>query len=274
MNKLEKGKKIGIVAASLASVALIGVGFSAWVIGFQNKETNGEVSVTADEVKYKSLTLSATVKSGDTLYLAGKSTLSTTTGPISFENRNNKEEDLKVEVTFTISVGKDLNTDLEKLKSISFAFDNSETYVDNKVDSGGNKLTSIRTGSDFSYIEAPETIDNLAFVESSSGESSSGDSSKFTLDQETSSANIKKYTLTKELEFHWGTFFKSSSETGSYGVNPVDYYAAVLTGEKLTDSNVQSAAEELEAMKAKYDGKKIINLKMTLNMQNSSTQTV
>ena len=269
MNKLEKGKKIGIVAASLASVALIGVGFSAWVIGFQNKETNGEVSVTADEVKYKSLTLSATVKSGDTLYLAGKSTLSTTTGPISFENENNKDEDLEVEVTFTISVGKDLITDLEKLKSISFAFDKSGTYVDNKVESGGNKLTSIRTGSDYSYIEAPETIDNLQFVDSSLV-----DSSKFTLDQKASCDNIKKYTLTKELVFHWGTFFKSSSETGSYGVNPVDYYAAVLTGEKLTDSNVQSAAEELEAMKDKYDGNKKINLKMTLNMQNSSTQTV
>lgn len=272
MNKLEKGKKIGIVTASLASVALIGVGFSAWVIGFQNKETNGQVSVTADEVKYKSLTLSATVKKDDTLYLAGKSTPSTTTGPISFEKEEeNKVEDLNVEVTFTISVGKNFN--LKDLKSISFAFDDSNTYVDNKVETDENKLTSIRTGSDFSYIEAPETIENLAFVESSSGESSSGDSSKFTLDQKTSSANIKKYTLTKTLVFHWGTFFKSSSETGSYGINPVDYYAAVLIGDKLTDSNVQSAAEELEAMKTKYDGTKKINLKMTLNMKNS-TQSV
>lgn len=269
MNKLEKGKKIGIVAASLASVALIGVGFSAWVIGFQNKETNGLVSVTADEVKNKSLTLSATVKSDDTLYLAGKSTSSTTTGPISFEKENDKEEDLQVEVTFTISVGKDLSTDLKNLKSISFAFDKNGTYVDNKVEIGGNKLTSIRTGSDFSYIEAPQTIDNLAFVESSSG-----DSSKFTLDQKISSANIKKYTLTKILEFHWGTFFKSSSETGSYGVNPVAYYAKVLTDSNLTDSNVQSAAEELEAMNSKYNGSKKINLKMTLNRKDSSSPSV
>lgn len=265
MNKLEKGKKIGIVAASLASVALIGVGFSAWVIGFQNKETNGEVRVTVDEVKYKSLTLSSTVKSDDTLYLAGNSSSSTTTGPISFEKEeDNKVEDLTVEVTFTISVGKDLITDLKNLESISFTFDKNETSVDNKVENGGNKLNSIRTGSDFSYIEAPEKIDNLTF-----DGTSSDDPSKFTLVKETANANIKKYTLTKELKFHWGTFFKSSSETGSYGVNPVDYYAAVLIGDKLTDSNVQFAAEELEAMKTKYNGSKEIHLKMTLNMKNS-----
>ena len=267
MNKLEKGKKIGIVAASLASVALIGVGFSAWVIGFQNKETNGEVAVTADEVKYKSLTLSASVDNGDTLYLAGKSSSSTTNGPISFEKgKDDKEEDLKVKVTFTISVGKDFT--LSDLESISFAFDNSDKYVDNKVVTDGNKLTSIRTGSDFSYIEAPETINNLSF-----DESSSVDSSKFTLDQTTANSNMKKYTLVKELEFHWGTFFKSSSETGSYGTNPVDYYASVLKDDNLTDKNVQSAGEELEAMKTKYGGTKKINLKMTLNVKGSSTQS-
>lgn len=262
MNKLDKGKKVGIIAVSLASLALIGVGFSSWVIGFQNKETNGEVGVSADDVKYKSLTLSATVKSDDTLYLAGNSTSSTTTGPISFEKENNKEEDLKVEVTFTISVGKDF--DLTVLKSISFDFDNSASYVNNKVETGGNKLGLLRNGSDFSYIEAPETIDNLAF-----DGTSSDDSPKFTFVKETAGTNMKKYTLTKTLVFHWGTFFKSASETGPYGINPVEYYAKVLT-----DSNVQSAAEELETMKAKYNGTKKINLKMTLNMKNSSTQTV
>lgn len=266
MNKLEKGKKIGIVAASLASVALIGVGFSAWVIGFQNKETQGVVSVSADEVKYKSLTLSAAVDKDDTLFLAGKSSSSTTNSPISFDKGNDgKEEDLKVKVTFTISVGKDFT--LSDLESISFAFDSDFQYVDNKVAESGNKLTSIHTGTGLTYLEAPESLTNLSF-----NDSSTDDSSKFSLDQSTKGANLKKYTMVKELEFHWGTFFKSSSEAGSYGTNPVDYYAKVLTGDTLNDTYVQSAGEELEAMKTKYDGKKNINLKMTLNIKGSSTQ--
>lgn len=267
MNKLDKGKKVGIIAASLASVALIGVGFSSWVIGFQNKETNGEVSVSADDVKYKSLTLSAAVEKNDTLFLAGKSSSSTTNSPISFDKgTDGKEEDLKVKVTFTISVGKDFT--LSDLESVSFAFDSDTEYVDNKVADNGNKLTSIHTGTDLTYLEAPESLTNLSF-----DNSTSDSSSKFTLDESTKDANLKKYTMEKELEFHWGTFFKSSSETGSYGTNPVDYYASVLKDENLTDSNVQSAGEELEAMKTKYNGIKSINLKMTLNVNNSSTQS-
>ena len=267
MNKLDKGKKVGIIAASLASVALIGVGFSSWVIGFQNKETNGEVGVSADDVKYKSLTLSAKVESNDTLYLAGKASSSTTNSPISFDKgTDGKEEDLKVKVTFTISVGKDFT--LSDLESISFAFDNDSQYIDNTVAEDGNKLKTIHTGSNLTYLEAPESLKNLTF-DSSSTEGSS----KFNLDELTKDANLRKYTMEKELEFHWGTFFKTSSETGSYGINPVDYYAAVLTSTNLTDVNVQSAGEELEAMKTKYDGKKKINLKMTLNVKDSSTQS-
>ena len=268
MNKLDKGKKVGIIAASLASVALIGVGFSSWVIGFQNKETNDEVSVSADDVKYKSLTLSAVVEEGDTLFLAGDSSSSTTNNPISFDKgTDGKEEDLMVKVTFTISVGKDFNN-LSDLESISFAFVSDSKYVDNKVDTDGNKLTTIRKGTDFTYLEAPESLSNLSF-----SASSTEGSSQFTLDQSTKDANLRKYKMEKELEFHWGTFFKASSGTGSYGTNPVDYYAAVLTNTNFTDSNVQLAGEELEAMRTKYDEKKKINLKMTLNVKNSSTQS-
>lgn len=262
MNKLNKGKKIGIVSACLASVALIGVGFSSWVIGFQNKETNGEVTVSADDVKYKALTLSAEVAKNNTLYLAGKSASSTTNGPISFERGNdNKEEDLSVSVTFTITVGKDFT--VSDLQSISFTFDNDSKYVDNAVATEGNKLTSIHTGNNLTYLEAPETISNLNFNDTTSSEG-------FNLDQSTKDSNLKKYTMTKTLDFHWGTFFKTSTVAGSYGVNPVDYYASVLTGESLTEQNIQSAGEELEAMKTKYDGTKKINLKMTLGIKDSS----
>ena len=35
MNKFNKGKLVGIVAASLSAVSLMGVGFATWIIGTQ-----------------------------------------------------------------------------------------------------------------------------------------------------------------------------------------------------------------------------------------------
>ena len=66
MNKFNKGKLVGIVAASLSAVSLMGVGFATWVIGSQKTDTQGDVSITADSVQYKSLTVSVKFLDGIT----------------------------------------------------------------------------------------------------------------------------------------------------------------------------------------------------------------
>ena len=68
MNKFNKGKLIGVVAASLSAVSLMGVGFATWIIGIQKTTTDGDVLLSADDVKYKALTISVDFQ--DTLTLA------------------------------------------------------------------------------------------------------------------------------------------------------------------------------------------------------------
>ena len=58
MNKFNKGKLIGVVAASLSAVSLMGVGFATWIIGTRTTTDNNDISIVADDVQYKSLKVS------------------------------------------------------------------------------------------------------------------------------------------------------------------------------------------------------------------------
>ena len=55
MNKFNKGKLLGVVAASLSAVSLMGVGFATWIIGAQKTDVEQNITITADTVEYKSL---------------------------------------------------------------------------------------------------------------------------------------------------------------------------------------------------------------------------
>ena len=87
MHKFNKGKLIGVVAASLSAVSLMGVGFATWVIGTQKTDTNGDITITADDVKYKSLKVSVTFS--DTIKLAETTETSTAGHPFTFEGTKN-----------------------------------------------------------------------------------------------------------------------------------------------------------------------------------------
>ena len=50
MNKFNKGKLIGVVAASLSAVSLMGVGFASWVLTGEKSDTIGNINVEVGEV--------------------------------------------------------------------------------------------------------------------------------------------------------------------------------------------------------------------------------
>lgn len=50
MNKFNKGKLIGVVAASLSAVSLMGVGFASWIIKEAVEDTVGGINVEVGEV--------------------------------------------------------------------------------------------------------------------------------------------------------------------------------------------------------------------------------
>ena len=152
MNKFNKGKLIGVVAASLSAVSLMGVGFATWVIGTQKTDTNGDITITADDVEYKSLKVSVTF--GDTIKLAETTETSTAGNPFTFEGTKNGN--FTTSATFTFTLGKDFSSedfDFTKIDlSIVDAVSNDKSYTDNKVPTS-NVLITRKPDTTYTYFD-------------------------------------------------------------------------------------------------------------------------
>lgn len=58
MNKFNKGKLIGIVAASLSAVSLMGVGFASWIVtGAEGSAADGNITVSVADVQDQRVTI-------------------------------------------------------------------------------------------------------------------------------------------------------------------------------------------------------------------------
>lgn len=57
MNKFNKGKLVGIVAASLSAVSLMGVGFASWVINSTTSTDSNNIIVTVENVLENQVTI-------------------------------------------------------------------------------------------------------------------------------------------------------------------------------------------------------------------------
>lgn len=68
MNKFNKGKAIGILAASLSAVSLMGVGFASWVVNGAQGATTGDISVEVAEIQDKRITVSDTSVNGSLIF--------------------------------------------------------------------------------------------------------------------------------------------------------------------------------------------------------------
>lgn len=88
MNKISKGKAIGLLSLGLASVALGSVGFASWIVSGTNISGEPNVSVTVADITDKRVTISAEVDStnnsvtfdADSTVTAGSLGITATTG--------------------------------------------------------------------------------------------------------------------------------------------------------------------------------------------------
>lgn len=107
MNKISKGKAIGLLSLGLASVALGSVGFASWIVSGTTFTQAGDVTVTVGDVTDQRITVSAVLNAEDkTVNLdADAAKYGASTGPI--KGSGNKAEDLtfKIDVTGTRKSG-------------------------------------------------------------------------------------------------------------------------------------------------------------------------
>lgn len=98
MNKISKGKAVGLLSLGLASVALGSVGFASWVISTTDLSGDVNVEVTVGAVTDGRLNISATAMDGVVLDCGGKTagTLGFTVG----SGSANEDLEFTVKVTF------------------------------------------------------------------------------------------------------------------------------------------------------------------------------
>ena len=251
MNKFNKGKFIGVVAASLSAVSLMGVGFATWIIGYQTKETSGDVTIDVDDVQYKSLRIGVEFTKGIKLGETGNKTNNE-----SFNFDGNNPGDLTAVARITFTLGKDFTVndfDFTKINLLIVPSGTGENeagegYTDNKVLDANVKLDkrTVRTG--LTYFESPESI------------SISNDE----LDFKDAVISGKYKTIVvenKKINFTWGSMFGGNNKA------PVAFYNDMfseLTEADDKDKFMEQAFDELSLMKSQYaDGGKI-KLKLSL----------
>ena len=248
MNKFNKGKLIGVVAASLSAVSLMGVGFATWVIGIRQTETNGNISITADTVEYKSLKIEAAFK--------GNLKLGETTPITNHEYFNTSETvdgNLTVKVNFTFTLGKDFKSENFDFNKIKFEIvTDKEGFLNNKPAKEEDvKLAKRPYTAELTYFDAPAAVDvdysKLEPVVPVTGE--------------TTESITNKFTFSKDVSFTWGSMF------GDSDLSPMNYYETEVKKEADKDKAtfVENAFLEMSAMQAKYNVEGAsIKLKMNL----------
>ena len=242
MNKFNKGKLVGIVAASLSAVSLMGVGFATWVISYQNTEAKSRVLISADKVEYKALTVSVTFNDGITLGEDG--TAATHNPEFNYAaGADNVKGDMMTNATFELIIGKDYVSSEFNFTKVNFELVTEVGFLDNKPASNAVFLTE-RGDADtpLTYFDAPASIDipPLDFTNA------------------TKVDDLKnKVTFSQDLTFNWGSMFEHKS--------PISYYDAGVKSATDKETYVENAAKELNAMHTKYSasGAKI-KLKISL----------
>ena len=248
MNKFNKGKLLGVVAASLSAVSLMGVGFATWIIGIQKKDVEQNITITADTVEYKSLKVA--VEFEGTLKLAETGTEDTSK---EFGYDGNGAGNLEVKAHFTFTFGKDFKeADFTELCSkINFTIlSPGGDYKDNKVEKGNafTRADNATAESKYTYFAAPEDV-GITWNEI-----------HFPTTTDANALTKVSNVVDKPVTFTWGTLFGG-------GTSPMAYYNGQLKaviGEAAKETYMQNAYKELKAMNEKYTAGSQIKMKMEL----------
>jgi hypothetical protein len=234
-------KTTGIVVASLAAVALVSVGFSAWVI----------TSLTPTDKQSINLTVASTTDNSIALAVTGNPDLDVTfdalkddsTGDIT--GTSDSKCDLEFGFTFTITV-KTGATVPDRVASITATF-SPDAGLATAVDA--NYVISPLPSSSGSALALPATLAAGTYYDGSTTEKSD-----YKEKYEIVATSTTVYTVTASYQFAWGDYFG--------GKNPSECDSA-MTPNAYNSYDLTAIITALENLKTDLNGKKIASLVLT-----------
>lgn len=199
MNKLNKGKLLGIVAAGLSTVSLMGVGFAAWVInGGANKDTDS-IQITVAETVDHSITFDSVSVSEPAISFDAK--MDDKTGPITGDGENDEDLNFSIEYTLTCA-------DKSKFGGVKAYM----TIADATAEKTAGKALADAISAPNNYLIAPlKTSDadktTIASNLTSTTEDTNGDGLTNKKYSTTVRGTGPTYTFTTVFSFNWGLAF-------------------------------------------------------------------
>lgn len=240
MNKLNKGKKVGIVICALASISLVGIGFSTWIIQTRTESKVDNISVTVAETKNASIVISEASASDDKVNFDADYNKHTADSLISCGSSDT--EDLSFTLKYTVTVGTSVS---------SFEI---KAAIDDTTSAGGGKYTkAVET---YKYIELPSTLglkkttDGTSTTDNSkvclTQASSTTDGLKVTTTSDTS-AQTTKYEVEQVFTFSWGEAFKKKNPVA---VSPSDSIYTYSTSGSTANATVETLTANTKGLKS------------------------
>ena len=190
MNKFNKGKLIGVVAASLSAVSLMGVGFASWQIQGSNETASGNLNVTVADTIDARVTLQnaqITWPKSSAGKLVFDAAANDTDGPI--VNNGSASEQLSFTLSFEAKFGSEAS------------FTNVQAYMTSSCTNLSTFVTTNRD-EDGKYLVSPISI---------TGTSKTNLISMMDLKKSPKDQTTDTYTFSREYSFSWGKFFDNKN---------------------------------------------------------------
>ena len=258
MNKFNKGKKIGIIACVLASISLVGVGFSTWIIETRTDSKVDNITVTVADTKNASIIISDASATDNTVKFDADHS-KTKGGLISCESTD--EEDLSFTLTYKVTVGTSVSS-----FEIKAAIDDTSTAGNGKYNQAVNTYKYISLPNTLGLKTGTDTTDTSVVCFSNS--STTGNNGlTFDTQTEDSIAQTKTYTVTQVFSFSWGEAFNKKNPVEVSSTDPIYSYSSTLSSK---------ANATIETLTANTKGLKNLNLSsfnVILSIGNVSTST-
>lgn len=234
MNKFNKGKLIGVVAASLSAVSLMGVGFASWVLtGTNNMNSTGNITVSVGDVEDKRVLIQSAQVDTDNNTVAFDAN-SKGSGDLGIEGTGDQAEDLAFSLTYVVRVHNGMTSAWNVTAQLTgTAVTDYETAVTTKK-----------------YITMPTEIglESEAVSVSSSSQNQTG---KLTINKSTNSEEVgyTDWTVHQTFEFGWGAAFASK--------NPVDIKTTDMI---IVDGATSTVKAEADKVVTNINGLKALSL--------------
>ena len=255
MNKFNKGKKIGIIACVLASISLVGVGFSTWIIETRTDSKVDNITVTVADTKNASIIISDASASDNTVKFDADHS-KTKGGLISCESTD--EEDLSFTLSYNVTVGTSVSS-----FEIKAAIDDTSSAGNGKYNQAVNT---------YKYISLPTTLGLKTGTDNSvvcfSNTSTTGNNGlTFATPTEDSTAQTKTYSVTQVFSFSWGEAFNKKNPVEVSSTDSIYSYSGT------SDSKANATIETLTANTKGLKSLDLSSFNVILSIGNVSTST-